>query len=487
MIDVCSLIDKNRKYYIYGITGLAKFIYDKITEKFGEDIILGFIQTVPDVEYYCGKKVYSVQSVMKFVCDSAMFILASKNKSYEMKKNLMDYGISENEMVNMKDYYFVNNSVIDKRIESILLWPSLEEENSDLMDKIKWFLPDRINVWISSTNKKVILDFAENKNINFISPENIDEKRKSVDFIYVWDADKIDADLVNYMDKIIAIDPAFNHKKDIQIYGNTYFCSFSEAEKESFVNHSKEVMKKMCDEFKGKKRANVFCTGPSIEEVYNDNFENEINIICNSMIKDKEWMERLKPNVLCFGDVAFYLSPNKYCQAFYKDLLFTFEKYHYYIIVYDYQVPLIKCHFPVLYDRLIGISRNGMEQYHFPDNMNLYVKATLNICTLFMLPIASTVCEEIGMAGCTGREAEETYFWKHNANTQYLDLMHYVFESYPAFFKYNDYEDYYDKHCQCIKDLIEYGEKEGKKYINLTTSFIPALKERTVREIGKQS
>lgn len=480
MINICKLIDRNKKYYIYGIAYIAKFAYDRIAGEFGDDLIVGFIQTVPNTGSYCGKNVYNVHQAIDYADESTMFILASKNKSDEMKKNLTDCGIAENMIISLKDYWFVGNSIAGKQIQSVFLWPALNKMNADLVDKIKWFLPDRIKVRICSSNNDVISAFSGVENIDFVDQKDTEEILKYSDYIYVWDADQISNNLTDYMNKVIVIDPNFYYHKDIAIYGNTYFHSFSESEKKEFVEHSKNVMKKMQNEFSGKKRANVFCTGPSIEEIFDVDFSQDINIVCNSMIKDRDLMEMLKPNILVFGDVAFYLSPNRYCQAFYRDLLYTFEKYQCYIIVYDYEVPLLRYHFPILYDRLIGIRFDDTDQYHFPNDIDLYVKVTRNICTLFMLPIASAICHEIGIAGCTGRSADETYFWKHNGKTQYLDLMQYVFEAYPAFFKYSDYEDYYDKHCQCINDLIEYGEKNGKKYINLTTSFIPALKQRTV-------
>lgn len=484
MRDICEVIDKNKKYYIYGIAGLGKFAYNKITETFGEDIILGFIQTSPETDRFCGKKVYSVRQAAERITDTDMIILAAKNWADDMRQNLLSCGISENAILDMEDYWFILNFVSRKQIKNILLWPSIEERNLDLTDKIKWFAPDRIQVRICSSNEEVIADFSDAGNVEFINQENVAELLGDADYIYVWDASQINESLNGYMEKVIVIDPNFNYQRDIAIYGNTYFASFTPEEKEIFTEHSKEVMAKMQAEFHGNKRANVFCTGPSIGEIYDKNFDDDINIICNSMIKDRELMEKLQPKILTFGDVAFYLSPNQYCQAFYKDLLYTFEKYQYYIIVYDYQVPLVKYHFPMLYDRLIGIKNDRSSGYHFPDSKDLCVRVTRNICTLYMLPAASSICDEIGLAGCTGRNVGETYFWEHNPNTQYKDLMHYVFEAYPAFFKYSNYEDYYEEHCQCIKELIEYGESLGKKYVNLTTSFIPALKERTIKGTG---
>ena len=55
MVDVCKLIDEAQRYFIYGIAVLGQYCHDKIIESYGEDIIAGFIQTVPQQEYFCWK------------------------------------------------------------------------------------------------------------------------------------------------------------------------------------------------------------------------------------------------------------------------------------------------------------------------------------------------------------------------------------------------------------------------------------------------
>lgn len=479
MVDICDLIDKNKKYYIYGITALATYCYDVVTEKYGKDIVLGFIQTIP-VEKECkGKKIYSVQQAIEKSNDSAMFILAARKRSDEMKKNLKEAGILENAMISIEQYGFIVQYMPDKQVKNMILWPPVEKRNLDLSSKIKWFVPDKITVNICSSDDDVRADFSDAENVDFISTELIDEKMESSDYIGVWDFRGIDSRIEKYHQKVHMIDPNFYYLTELTNYRYLYDSSFSEDEKKEIKQHSLEVFKKMSKEYSKVKRANVFCTGPSIEEVRGNCYRGDFNIICNSMVKDKEFLKNIMPSMLVFGDLAFYLSPNGYCKAFYKDLLETFEKYQYYIAVYDYEVPLIKKHFPMLYDRLIGVERKNV--YCFPDDFEVCVKATPNICTLFMIPFASAICDEIGIGGCTGRVPDENYFWEHNSNSQYLDLMHCVFEAYPSFFKYQDYEDYYEAHCKCTEELIEYGETMGKTYINISTSFIPALKKRSIK------
>lgn len=133
----------------------------------------------------------------------------------------------------------------------------------------------------------------------------------------------------------------------------------------------------------------------------------------------------------------------------------------------------------MLRGKVIGIPYDSPE-FVFPDVDNFRVKNTGNILTQLLLPIASSLCDEIGIAGCTGRNPDETYYWKHNPKTQYIDLMQSVFDMYPSIFRDQKYDDYYDRHCKTVKDMIKYGEQLGKKYINMTTSYISALNERTI-------
>ena len=86
--------------------------------------------------------------------------------------------------------------------------------------------------------------------------------------------------------------------------------------------------------------------------------------------------------------------------------------------------------------------------------------------------------DEINIIGADGRNPDEKYFWQHSQSAQFGNLMNTVFEIHPSFFRDRDYKDYYDEHCNFLNDLIEYGEKQGKKYLSITSSFIPALKKR---------
>ena len=133
-------------------------------------------------------------------------------------------------------------------------------------------------------------------------------------------------------------------------------------------------------------------------------------------------------------------------------------------------------------DRVIGVPLNRENAYWFIELEKFAYRPLSNILTEIMVPLASAFYDEINIAGCTGRAEQENYFWQHNGRTQYLDLKKEVMELWPAFFHYRKYDAYYDRHCQTVEELRQYGESLGKKYKNITTSFIPALQKRSIEK-----
>jgi len=474
MRDICELIDEEQKYYIYGTTTFAQYCSDKLTERFGDDIVLGFMETEPKREMFRNKRVISIKDGNK----SNRVIIAGFNSSSIMKNNLLELGYDEDKIIIPEGFknYFISDE--DIHIKNVCFWPPIKEFNKDLTDKIAWFLPDRINVNVWTEDEETIQAF--NENVKVCNIADVNRIMDEADCICIWDVFNDDNIGEKYDGKIKVVDPEFYVAIDLfRNYVKFYYMSFSKEEQAKLKQHSSDVFKEMKEKAKMCNKTNVFCTGPSIEEIYDKDYKDEFNIICNSMVKDKEFLSNLKPDLITFIDAAFYVSPNDYCKAFYSDLLEGYRKYAYYMAVMIYEVPLITKHFPELYDKILGIEQLYTNEVIFPNEFKLEVMRVDNICTGLMLPIASEISEVIGIAGCTGRNPDETYYWKHNGRAQYLDLMQHVFDAYPSFFRDVRYKNYYDEHCEYFRKIVEYGEKMGKKYINMTTSFIPVLKERT--------
>ena len=476
MRNICDVIIPDKKYYIYGTALFAQYCYAKITQNFGDDSILGFIETVPQKDKFCEKNVISVNEA-----DNTAGVIISGFKSVEaMKNNLIKSGFCKEtiyEFPEYKNYFILNNN----RIMQACYWPPIKKYNKDLVDKISWFLPDRIAVKVWTDDIETIDSF--NENVEVCNIEDIDKIMKKSDCICIWDTENAGDIPLKYADKVKIVDPNFFHAIDVYNYGLIYYSSFAEKEKEIIHNHSINVFKQLKKKSEKCEKANIICSGPSIEELDFKQCCNDFNIICNSMIKDRQMLEELKPDLIVFSDTALFFSPNEYCRRFYNDLIYACRHYNIYIVTLSYRVPLLKKHFPELSEYLIGVRGAEKGEYKYFDENALYIKGSDNVCTAFMLPIASALFDVIQISGCTGRAPNDVYFWKYKGNFQYEDLMPSVFESYPSFKRDINHDDYYDVHCACMKDIIEYGEKLGKEYINLTTSFIPALKERTKKDV----
>jgi len=475
MIDICTLLDGNKTYYIYGTADFGKYCYKRLIDKYGESIVKGFIESVPYNKECYGKTVYNPEQVSQLVDCSTMIIITGFTNFAIMKQNLINCGIPEEMIVVMNQYKPYFQTDYTRRVSKVCFWPELED-NEDLVKKITWFIPDKIEVIAFTKDNK--LKNKMNSNINFANVRYLQEILDMVDYILIWNVEKESLDLKKYGEKIRVVDSNFFYLIEAKNFNHVYYNSFTEDEKEEMKQKSIEVLNNMKHRASAYKRANIFCTGPSIEEIYGRDLSDDFNVICNSMVKDKALLRDIKPQLLTYGDICFYMSPNEYGRVFYQDVLEGFRKYNYFIAVHYFEIPLLCKHFPELKGNLLGIVGESCEA-NIPSEEKFFVRGANNIFTMFMLPLAMALCDEIGVAGCTGRNPDETYFWKHNGRSQYLELMQSVFDMYPSFFRDQDYEDYYDVHCQTVKLLIEYGEKVGKKFYNMTTSFIEALRSRT--------
>ena len=481
MIDITNYVSANYRYYIYGIGILGRFIYEKIISLYGEESVVGFVETKPTVTRYLKKNVFSADVIGHFE-KKIRIIIASASYCQDMKKMLHLQGVQDDQIIipyKLYDYFKTLYGTERSNIKQVCFWPPINEENQNLIKKIAWFFPDRVDVsiWGEENLKE---KFKNNIHIEKIVDKERIFNRSEV--IFLWDIGSDEAEYIKYISKVYVVDPEFYSNIEMLNYAKIYYHTFSDIEKKAFENKSKKLFAELRNKFKDTYRARIFCSGPSIDEIYENTYEESINIICNSMVKDKEWLKRIKPDVLAFTDPNYYFSPTEYCEKFFKDVLDGLNLYNYYVFVHDFEVPLLLAHYPEFCGKVIGIT-NKSPRFAFPSEDAISVRDTKNILTETMIPLASSLCDEIEIAGATGRNPDENFYWKHNGRMQYLELMPTIFEMYPSLFRDQNYANYYEYHCQCVEKLLEYGEHMGKKYRNLTTSYIPALKERTVRNI----
>ncbi len=235
------------------------------------------------------------------------------------------------------------------------------------------------------------------------------------------------------------------------------------------------------------REAVVLATGPSAAGVDLDDSA-AVRITCNSAVRDKELIRRFRPNIICFTDPVFHFGPSRYAAEFRRDAVRAAEEVDAFVVCgHRFAGALLDLE-PALHHRLVVIPQQDGGPWRWPTRRNPTVRQGGNVMTTLMLPTAFLLADRITVAGADGRQPSEKYFWRYNPQLQYSDdLMKTVFDSHPSFFRYVDYSDYYDEHCGSLEDLIQVGERAGKRVSAVTPSWIPALRHRGAAEPARSA
>jgi hypothetical protein len=223
----------------------------------------------------------------------------------------------------------------------------------------------------------------------------------------------------------------------------------------------------------------VLGTGPSATTIDLATVDAEIRIACNSAVRNRELLERYRPQVLCFGDPVFHFGPSIYAATFRKDMINAVRDYDLLVVSTSDWATLLLANEPELVERLIILRSDPRVPYRIPDATDVRVRRTMNILTIAMLPIAGALADVIAIAGCDGRKPDEDYFWQHNRQVQYTDeLMQTAFEAHPSFFRDVSYGGHYGLHAEHLEEICTFLESIDKQIKPVTPSWIPALSRR---------
>jgi len=233
------------------------------------------------------------------------------------------------------------------------------------------------------------------------------------------------------------------------------------------------------------KTALVLGTGPSAQEVRDEDLTADVRIVCNSIVRNTDFLMRVRPNVIVFYDPVFHYGPNRYAAGFRRDLLRAVELCDAQIVSDAGWGSLLLLHHPELRDRTTILTGSRQSAWRWPTPARPEVRLGTNVLVSLMLPLALGLADDVLIGGCDGREPTENYFWTHNESIQYSDeLMRSVAEAHPGFFRWADYEGHYARHCIEMEQIIQAGEAAGKTVRGVTPSWIPAL---ATRGLAKQA
>lgn len=294
-----------------------------------------------------------------------------------------------------------------------------------------------------------------------------------------------DVSAINYFSlllnahKTFIVDPNFYSNTEVSNWVSAYYNILTKKEKNKYTKLSQYNFNTFLSSYNSNEYAYLFGSGPSIER-YDQHIykENSIRIICNSLIKNKKFIDFINPTAIVAADPLFHFGHSKYAKKFRNDLIDTIKKYNCTLFVPQFNLPMFIKHYPQLKQNIIGL--NFQTSINIPNRKNVSVKGTENIFTLMMLPIACSIANHINVIGMDGKDPSKknNYFWEHHAGFQYVDLIEETQKLHNSFFRDRNYINYFGNHCNEVNLLIKHIEFQKKTVNTLEKSNIPALQDR---------
>ena len=261
------------------------------------------------------------------------------------------------------------------------------------------------------------------------------------------------------------------------------------ADSAALTSLNKTKFQKFLESLPNRKRAYVFGTGPSLSSfAARHDFSDGHCFVSNSMVKNHDLLERLKPAAIIAADPIFHAGCSRYAAAFRRELIYAMREHGSYFItsLRDYNV-FVSFLPDDLRERVIGVPFNSKAPFNADLSKEFYVQPLANILTLLLIPLAGAAAEEICIVGCDGRpRSENQYFWGHDKAVQFNDEMENIKLVHPAFFGV-DYNDYYDEHCKNVEIAVSALEKSERTVSVLTPSYIPSLTARAPGSDGENA
>ena len=224
----------------------------------------------------------------------------------------------------------------------------------------------------------------------------------------------------------------------------------------------------------------LFGSGPSVNIFENKNIDikNSVSIVCNSVVKNVELLKKIDPKIVVASDAVFHSGYSKYAFEFRNSLINALELFSEMVFIVPMRDYLIyKSTLPKQYEaRIIAVKTIHTNHY----NVNLLkkktLKATSNVLTAFLLPIASSISKNIIMIGFDGKTKEDkNIFWKYDKKSQFIESIDHTKNAHPAFY-HVDYDCYYEKHMQELELLVKLLKFKGYQMKTYGSSNIPVLK-----------
>lgn len=390
------------------------------------------------------------------------------------------------------------------------IWPPLKTERTDeigaLVGYFSWFfghlfeeivLPISKEIDVTSIRIPEFVSFAalvDAHKINFISDEqDIEKKIDNSNYILLTEIDAKPHEKIKNAKKMLGSitseefvsdvrdskqyyyigDPGAN--KQDAYYATCFTYWYYGGEDKELIKSSRDEIIRLKDDAKNFEGVSVFGTGPSVVEAIYADHSAQLAIICNTIVKNRNFWKNLNLRVIVAADAHFHFSYHRYSSRLLSDIFecvtdsgasfFTFDKF---AVFLRKRIPWAK-------ESIFGIPA-GRKEYGYDLDNDFRVFPGESVVNMFLLPIAMFLSDDISLNGFTGRAPSDQFFWNHSDLHQYTDLMEDVRCAHKAFFENRDYPGYADAVGTQLEARILKGREGGKSIKSKTKSFYPCLK-----------
>lgn len=460
-----------KKYIIFGTGKVAEQkYYDLVEEKAQVEY---FIDSMREKEEFHGVKVIQPSDLENINVNDYIYILGTLTSKVSMQSELRKHDVYDSNIVMEKDYGSNSFESNVKNVRNLLIYPQINDKEivNQLEKKFNLWVPNITSLYTKPDLKcepsfinKELTDFnliSEFREIN------------DYDLVLVWDKDALNDTELKSCKNVYCIDPSYFFLIDVRILIRLNLILLENQNKKDL----EEISIRNFSELKTKaenKDAYIYGLGPSCQEYVDKTKDKEgIKVVCNAFVKSDEFMEKINPDVYVIADESILTDE---LEVDNDKMIKYLVKNNSYLVLPDIIAAILIKRYPEAKSKLIVCSMDA-KQISFPTSNNrcLYRKA-YNVITSLALPIASAICNTIYIGGCDGqKEFKGIWDYDDKVSTKVNQKIFYENEE-----KWRI--EYYHKHINYFEEVLEYGESQGKKYYNLSNSYIPALDKRNKME-----
>lgn len=219
-------------------------------------------------------------------------------------------------------------------------------------------------------------------------------------------------------------------------------------------------------------------TGPFARRALDLDLSDGVRIYCNTAILDDDLVAHAPPDIVTFADPHLHFGPTTYARDYQRLLARRAASFDFTVITAERYANLLRGRLPELAHRVVGVRllRTGWPQ-NYDLMRQLAVRATSNILTTLMLPLAATFSESIALIGFDGRGPHDTTLWRYGATVQFERQLAEARLAHAAYFE-RDHADYANQHVAALEQVLLDIETRGGTVRPLSPSSMLPLRRR---------